>query len=111
MIKPLEILRAGWVYQCSQRKYNRKVNRMKRKFKKGALSSNTTQNVAGGVLAGGGSAYGAVKAGRVMFGDSLPWDASMDEQVAGLVSVVLVPIASRALSGLRHWFKEWRGAS
>jgi hypothetical protein len=115
-------IRGAWHYRKHKREFNKAVERGKRlerimsteilepldpkPVSKPVAKSRTTQDVATGAAvagtAGGGTAYGVIKAVRAVKPDALPWTEDMDGNVALVAALVLTPIISRAVAMLRR---------
>jgi hypothetical protein len=69
---------------------------------KGAASSNTTQNVLAGGVAGGGAVLIGLSALRSWAPNLIPWSPEHDAELVVFATTILVPFVSRAIAFWRQ---------
>lgn len=71
-----------------------------------ALTSSTTQTVAGSTFVGGGVLAGLFAFLRAAFPEKLPWSVETDAELVVLLSTVVIPILSRMVASVRGKLKR-----
>ena len=70
-----------------------------------AVTSTTTQNVAGGVVVSGGTIAGACAFVRSAWPDALPWGSEGDAALVVVLTTIIGPLVSRVIAMIRDRYK------
>lgn len=70
-----------------------------------AVSSTTSQNVAGGAAASSGGAYMVLAFIRSAWPQALPWTVENDAAAIVIATTLIAPLFARVLAFLRHRYK------
>jgi len=100
-MKLWRLVKLPWVMWRAKRRYKKYQKGLRKKMKKNPLKSRTTQDVAVGAAAGGGTVVALIALLRQVWPDFDLWPADQDPVVAAALATIVIPLVSRAWARIR----------